>query len=53
VVAGAVRENVASVKTLQKLGFMLEGTFRQEFFLDGVFHDILHFGLLSHELRSA
>ncbi len=52
VVAGAVVENVASVGTLRKLGFKLEGTFREEVLVDGKPCDTARFGLLRREFQS-
>ncbi len=49
IVAGAVAENVASIVVLTKLGFKVEGTLRQEFFLDGEYRDGVRLGLLREE----
>lgn len=42
-------ENTASIKLLRKLGFRREGIQREQFFEDGLFHDLLLFGLLRRE----
>lgn len=41
--------NVASRKLLEKAGFMLEGTLRQNYFLRNEWHDDWVFGLLNQE----
>jgi RimJ/RimL family protein N-acetyltransferase len=41
--------NLASGKVMQKIGMKYEGTLRQEFFKDGVFHDLVVYGLLISE----
>ena len=51
VTAGVLRGNVACQRVLQKLGFQLEGTLRQQHLVEGVYHDALKFGLLSEEWR--
>lgn len=52
-IAGAVERNKSSVEVLKKLGFRVEGTLRQEFYLDGEYLDVLRFGLLAEEFASA
>lgn len=42
-------ENTASIKLLRKLGFRKEGLQREQFFEDGLYHDLLLFGLLRRE----
>ena len=41
--------NIASRRTLEKLGFRLEGELRESYFLAGQWHNDWLFGLLSHE----
>ena len=48
-IAGAVTANKASIATLRKLGFKQEGRFRQEFFVNGVYEDVVRFGLFKEE----
>jgi len=43
--------NVASRRTLISAGFIQEGTLRQNFFLDGQWHDDWIFGLLKQDYR--
>ena len=49
IIAGAVIDNVASIVTLEKLGFKLEGTFRQQVLVEGEYRDTVRFGLLREE----
>jgi ribosomal-protein-alanine N-acetyltransferase len=49
VTAGVVKGNDASVATLKKLGFKLEGTSRQQYFVEGSYNDAFRFGLLKDE----
>jgi len=51
IVAGVVESNVASLKTLQKLGFQIEGRLRAEFWVDGEYRDVLRLGLLRDEFH--
>jgi RimJ/RimL family protein N-acetyltransferase len=48
-IAGAVVDNAGSIAALKKLGFMVEGTLRQECLIDGAYRDALRFGLLREE----
>lgn len=43
--------NIASKKTLEKVGFQCEGVLRENYFLGGVWQDDWIFGLLAHEFR--
>ena len=52
VVAGAVANHEASVKTLMKLGFQVEGTFRKEVLADGEYCDKLSLGVFREEFHS-
>jgi RimJ/RimL family protein N-acetyltransferase len=49
IIAGAVVDNAASITILKKLGFKIEGTFRQEFLVDGEYKDGVRLGLLREE----
>ena len=49
IIAGAVADNVASIITLEKLGFKIEGRFRQEYFVDGEYREGIRLGLLREE----
>ncbi len=49
IIAGAVADNVASVVTLEKLGFTIEGRFRQEYFMEGEYRDGIRLGLFREE----
>lgn len=51
IIAGAVADNVASLVALKKLGFQVEGTLRQEVFVDGAYQDVVRLGLLREEFR--
>jgi len=51
IVAGVVEGNVASLKTLQKLGFQIEGRLRAEFWVDGEYRDVLRLGILRDEFQ--
>ena len=44
-------ENIASLITMKKLGFQIEGTLRQEKFIDDRRIDIIHLGLLPEEFK--
>ena len=46
ITAGTVDKNVAMKQVFLGLGFTIEGTLRQQFYLDGAYHDIYRFGLL-------
>ena len=49
---GVVADNTAAFKTYRKLGFVVEGTKRQEVFLCGDFVDVLWMGLLKEEYQT-
>ncbi|GIW07601.1 MAG: hypothetical protein KatS3mg060_2406 [Dehalococcoidia bacterium] len=51
IIAGAVRDNVASIRTLQKLGFVIEGTFREEKWVEGRYVDTVRLGLFREAFR--
>lgn len=42
----ALAPNAASNRILQKLGFSLEGTFKEESYIDGKYYDLKRYGLL-------
>jgi len=44
--AGMVGENVASKRLFEKVGFTLEGTLREAFYLNGKYHDCYRYGIL-------
>jgi RimJ/RimL family protein N-acetyltransferase len=46
VIAGTVVENVGMTKVFTQLGFTIEGTFVQHYYLEGRYHDTYRFGLL-------
>ena len=46
-------ENVASIKLIERAGFIREGVLREEFFAEGSFHDEAHYSLLRREFRIA
>jgi RimJ/RimL family protein N-acetyltransferase len=41
--------NLASMRILDKFGFTLEGTLREEYYIDGKYYDLKHYGLLRTE----
>ena len=45
------KDNEASIRVLQKLGFTHEGTWRERAFKGGVYYDVLQFSLLRREWR--
>ena len=47
--AGVAKENIGSIKVLEKLGFKVEGTSRSTVFVDGVYSDGLYMGLFREE----
>lgn len=49
IIAGAIVDNAPSITILKKLGFKIEGTFRQEFLVDGEYKDGVRLGLLREE----
>jgi RimJ/RimL family protein N-acetyltransferase len=51
VVAEAYGHNVGSQRVLEKAGFTLEGTHREETFVGGEYRDLLHYGLLETEFE--
>ncbi len=46
---GCNENNIPAYKTYRRLGFKLEGTFRQADYIEGKFSDHLHFGILREE----
>ncbi len=53
ITAPSLAENIASIITMKKLGFKIEGTFRQEKFLHGKRVDMIQLGLLRNEFKLA
>ena len=51
--ADAVVNNIASIITMKKLGFKIEGTLRKERFLRGRHIDVIRLGLLKEEFKAA
>ncbi len=49
--AGAMASNPAMVKTFEKLGFRVEGVFREQDRVEDEFVDHIHLGCLKHELK--
>ena len=49
IIAGAVVGHEGSLSVLRRLGFRQEGVLRQEFYLDGIYHDVIRMGLFSGE----
>lgn len=52
IIAGVIDGNVASLRTLEKLGFKIEGTLRQEVLVDGEHRDVYRLGLFQDEFSS-
>lgn len=46
ITAGTVDKNVAMKQVFLSLGFSIEGTLVQQYYLEGTYHDIFRFGLL-------
>jgi len=51
--AGANINNLSSVKLFEKAGFQLEGTLREQFYVDDRYHDCLLLGILKREFFQA
>ena len=51
--ADAVVNNTASIITMKKIGFQIEGTLRKERFLRGQRIDVIRLGLLKEEFKAA
>jgi RimJ/RimL family protein N-acetyltransferase len=49
--AEVVASNTASLRLIQKLGFVEEGRLREAKFVNGIYHDLLRFGLLRSEYK--
>ena len=41
--------NIGSIRIIEKNGFKLEGKFREEMYIDGIYYDMLKYGLLKEE----
>ena len=52
IVAKVMKDNVGSVKVLQKLGFVQEGILRENLYKNGQFHDVMLFSVLKSEYKS-
>jgi len=51
IIAGAIGNHVTSLAVLGKLGFRMEGTLRQEVFVDGAYRDVIRMGLFREEFQ--
>jgi RimJ/RimL family protein N-acetyltransferase len=51
ITAGTVVDNVAMTRVFQSLGFKIEGTLAEHYYLEGRFHDVHRFGLLREHFR--
>ena len=45
--------NERAVRAYQKVGFQVEGTLREEMFVNGRWHDLIYMGLLELEFAAA
>ena len=51
--ASVTLDNVASIRLLEKLGFVHEGITRESLLMDdGAYHSVGHYGLLDREYRA-
>ena len=51
ITAGTVTDNIGMMRVFQSLGFTIEGTLIEQFFLEGRYHDVHRFGLLRSVFR--
>ena len=51
IVAKVMKDNIASVKVLQKLGFVQEGLLRESMYKNGQYHDLMFFSILKSEYQ--
>ena len=51
IVAKVMKGNVASVRVLQKLGFVQEGLLRESLYKNGQYHDLMIFSVLKREYQ--
>ena len=49
---GCNAENIAMIKTFERIGYAAEGRFRNADFIDNKYSDHLYFGILEEEFRS-
>lgn len=49
VLGSALEHNVGSIKVINKIGFHLDGTFRDEYFADGEYYDVHRYSILKNE----
>jgi RimJ/RimL family protein N-acetyltransferase len=49
VAAGVLDDNIASIKSLEKIGFTKEGLFRNAVFKNGMFRNLLEYSMLREE----
>lgn len=53
ITAGAVVDNIASIKLQEKLGFKIEGTFKEQVMISGTYHDTVLLGLFHNDFYNA
>lgn len=51
IIGHAVADNQTSIAMVQRLGFRIEGTLREHYFVAGTFHDGVILGLFQHEFQ--
>jgi diamine N-acetyltransferase len=51
ITAGTVVDNVGMTRVFESLGFKIEGTLAEHYYLEGRFHDVHRFGLLREHFR--
>ena len=49
ITANVIKDNAASIKVLQKLGFVQEGILRESLYKNGQYHDLICFSILKSE----
>lgn len=52
IVAKVIKDNVGSIKVLQKLGFVQEGILRESLYKNGQYHDLIVFSILKSEYHT-
>jgi ribosomal-protein-alanine N-acetyltransferase len=51
ITAKIIKENIGSIRVLQKLGFTKEGLLRESLYKNGQYHDLMIFSVLESEYR--
>ena len=51
IVAKVMKENIGSIKVLQKLGFVHEGLLRESLYKNGQYHDLMIYSILQNEFH--